>query len=160
MERTVSRVYHAIIWGEMPDRDGVIDQPIGRSRRNRKKMAVVKSGGRNAVTNYNVMDTFPPFQYIRVKLGTGITHQIRVHLSHFGRPVLGDPDYGGRKLRRGELSDEERKIAKKALSVIDRQALHAAELSFYHPIAGKEMSFKTVLPNDFESVLSVIRGQG
>ncbi|MCD6379716.1 RluA family pseudouridine synthase [bacterium] len=158
MERTVSRVYHTIIWGEMPVRDGVIDQPIGRSRRNRKKMAVVKSGGRNAVTNYNVMDTFPPFQYIKVKLGTGRTHQIRVHLSHFGRPVLGDPDYGGRKLHRGGLSDEERKIAKKALSVIDRQALHAVELSFYHPIVEKEMSFKTVLPDDFESVLSVIKG--
>lgn len=158
MDRTVSRVYQAIIWGAMPDQNGVIDGEIGRSRRNRKKMAVVRSGGRKAVTNYNVMDTFPPFQYIRLKLGTGRTHQIRVHLSHFGRPILGDPDYGGRKLRHRSLSDKERKIAKKALSMINRQALHAAELSFYHPGECKEMSFKTVLPDDFESVLSVMRG--
>ena len=158
LERTVSRVYHAIILGQMPTLEGVIDRPIGRSRRNRKKMTVVKSGGRDAVSYYNVMDTFPPFQYIKIKLGTGRTHQIRVHFSHFGRPILGDPDYGGRKLRKGGFSDEEKKIVQKALSIIDRQALHAAELSFYHPIAGREMSFNAVLPDDFESVLSVIRG--
>lgn len=157
MERTVSRVYHAIVWGRMPRGEGVIDFPIGRSRRNRKKMAVVKSGGRDAVTSYNVMDTYQPFQYIEVKLGTGRTHQIRVHFSYYGRPILGDPDYGGRKLRKWELPGRERKIAQKALSVIDRQALHAAELSFYHPIAGRKMNFKTDLPDDFESVLSVIR---
>ena len=78
--------------------------PIGRSPSDRKKMAVVAEGGKEAHTTYYVIDTFGPFQYIRLKLGTGRTHQIRVHLSRVGHPVLGDPVYGGRKERRGGLS--------------------------------------------------------
>lgn len=157
MERKVKRVYHAIIWGEMRSKEGVIEAPVGRSPRDRKKITVLESGGREAVTYYYVMDTIPPFQYIRVKLGTGRTHQIRVHLQYVGRPVLGDPDYGGRKLRKGEMDAVQRRTAEKALSLIDRQALHAAELSFIHPAEGREISFSAPLPEDFESVLSLLR---
>jgi len=122
-------------------------------------MAVVSSGGRDAVTYYYVVDTFPPFQYTKVKLGTGRTHQIRVHFSHAGRPVLGDHDYGGRKIRSGGLSSDERATARKALSLIDRQALHAAELSFFHPGRGEKMRFEAPLPGDFRSVLASIGGE-
>ncbi len=158
MQRQVERIYLAITWGEMPSREGVMEEPVGRSPRNRKKMAVLTSGGRDAVTYYYVLDTFPPFQYTKVKLGTGRTHQIRVHFSHAGRPVLGDHDYGGRRIRKGTLSPEERAIAQGALSLIDRQALHAAELSFFHPGRGEKMRFKASPPDDFQSVLALVGG--
>lgn len=158
MERTVMRIYQAVVWGRMPAEEGEIDAPIGRSRSDRKKMTVVREGGRDAVTFYSVLDTFPPLQYIKLKLGTGRTHQIRVHLTHSGHPVLGDPDYGGRKLRKGNLQKKEADRAAKALSLIDRQALHAGELSFLHPLLEKEMTFEAPLPDDFRAVLEACAG--
>lgn len=155
MERSVGRIYYAIVWGSMPTDEGKIELPIGRSPSDRKKMAVVSSGGREASTYYYVLDTVAPFQYIRVKLGTGRTHQIRVHLNHVGHPVLGDPVYGGRKLRKGSLSGKEAETARKALELIDRQALHAGGLSFVHPGTGAMVSFEAPLPDDFRSVLSL-----
>jgi 23S rRNA pseudouridine1911/1915/1917 synthase len=157
MERSVTRIYCALVWGEMPQATGVIDMPIGRSPADRKKMAVVAEGGREARTTYYVIDTFGPFQYIRLKLGTGRTHQIRVHLSRVGHPVLGDPVYGGRSGRRGGLGGKAAATADKALSMIDRQALHAEELSFVHPARGETMTFKAPVPDDFGAVLDFLR---
>ena len=159
MERKVKRIYFAIIWGEMPENEGEMNLPIGRSKSDRKKMAVVQSGGRAAVTYYYALDTFGPFQYIRVKLGTGRTHQIRVHLSHTGHPVLGDPVYGGRKVRRGSLSKKDMETGHKALTLIDRQALHAGELSFFHPVRKETVSFTAPLPDDFSSVITLCGGE-
>jgi 23S rRNA pseudouridine1911/1915/1917 synthase len=158
MERTVTRIYKAIVWGEMPENEGEIDAPIGRSKSDRKKMGVIQAGGRDAVTYYSVVDTFPPLQYIRLKLGTGRTHQIRVHLNHIGHPVLGDPEYGGRKFKKGNLPKEEIDRGAKALSLIERQALHAGELSFFHPLLEKEMTFTAPLPDDFQVVLETCTG--
>jgi 23S rRNA pseudouridine1911/1915/1917 synthase len=141
----------------MPAQTGVIDMPIGRSPIDRKKMAVVAEGGREAHTTYYVIDTFGPFQYIRLKLGTGRTHQIRVHLSRVGHPVLGDPAYGGRRERRGGLTGKAVATADKALSMIDRQALHAEELSFVHPATGELVTFKAALPADFRAVLDFLK---
>jgi 23S rRNA pseudouridine1911/1915/1917 synthase len=120
MARAVSRMYCAIVWGEMLEQTGVIDMPIGRSPIDRKKMAVVAEGGKEAHTTYYVIDTFGPFQYIRLKLGTGRTHQIRVHLSRVGHPVLGDPVYGGRRERRGGLTGKAAAMADKTLAMIGR----------------------------------------
>ncbi|MBN2070896.1 MAG: RluA family pseudouridine synthase [Candidatus Krumholzibacteriota bacterium] len=159
MERKVKRIYFALVWGEMPENEGKIDLPIGRSSADRKKMAVKLSGGREARTYYYLLDTFGPFQYIKVKLGTGRTHQIRVHLSHIGHPVLGDAVYGGRKVRRGSLSKPDMEMGHKALSMIDRQALHAGELSFFHPGLKETVSFKAPLPDDFRSVLAFCGGK-
>lgn len=156
MERRVHRIYYSITWGELESETGEIDLPIGRSPRDRKKMAVVSEGGREAVTTYYVLDTFGPFQYIKIQLGTGRTHQIRVHLSHSGHPVLGDPVYGGRKIRRGALIKSEIDLAGKALSLIDRQALHAGELAFSHPLSGEEVRFEAVIPADMRSVLDLL----
>jgi len=158
MERAVIRIYKALVWGTMPENEGEIDAPIGRSKSDRKKMAVIRDGGRDAVTYYSVLDTFPPLQYIRLKLGTGRTHQIRVHLTHIGHPVLGDPEYGGRKFRKGHLPKEEIDRGAKALSLIGRQALHAGELSFFHPLLEKEMTFEAPLPDDFRVVLEICTG--
>ena len=157
MERTVSRIYCALVWGELPQSTGTIDLPIGRSPSDRKKMAVLPEGGREAQTTYYVIDTFGPFQYIRLKLGTGRTHQIRVHLSRVGHPVLGDPMYGGRKTRRGMLPGVSAAIAERALCMIDRQALHAGELSFINPATGELMTFKAPLPGDFREVLEFLK---
>ncbi len=157
MERKVTRIYYALIWGQMPEDEGVIDLKIGRSTSDRKKMAVVDRGGREARTYYYTLDTFEPFQYIRLKLGTGRTHQIRVHLSHEGHPVLGDPVYGGRNPRRGVLSKREMDLAARALELIDRQALHAGELSFVHPRTGETMAFKIPLPSDMAAVMDLFR---
>jgi 23S rRNA pseudouridine1911/1915/1917 synthase len=156
MERTVGRIYFAVVWGEMPAAEGDIDLPIGRSPRDRKRMAVVPSGGREAHTSYYVLDTISPFQYIRLKLGTGRTHQIRVHLSHTGHPVLGDSVYGGRRIRRGALSGGDVETAGKVLSMIDRQALHAGELSFVHPATGDALAFRAKPPADMQSVLELL----
>ncbi len=157
MDRRVKRIYYALVWGEMPQSEGVINQPVGRSPGDRKKMAVVAGGGREAVTAYYTLDTFRPFQYIKLKLGTGRTHQIRVHLSFTGHPVLGDPVYGGRKIKRAGLVKSEIEIARKALSLMKRQALHAGELTFFHPVEKKEMTFTAPLPPDFQSVMSFLR---
>ena len=157
MNRAVSRLYCALVWGEMPEQTGVIDMPIGRSPVDRKKMAVVAEGGREAHTTYYGIDTFGPFQYIRLKLGTGRTHQIRVHLSRVGHPVLGDHAYGGRKERRGGLRGKAAATADKALAMIDRQALHAEELSFVHPSTGEFVTFKAALPADFQAVLDFLK---
>ena len=157
MERRVSRIYWALVWGELPAGTDTIDMPIGRSPGDRKKMAVLSEGGKEAQTTYYVIDTFGPFQYIRLKLETGRTHQIRVHLSRVGHPVLGDPVYGGRKARHGVLSGKSAAMAGRVLSMIDRQALHAGELSFTHPLRGDTMTFKAPLPGDFRAVLEFLR---
>ncbi len=157
MERKVSRIYWALVWGELPAGTDTIDMPIGRSPGDRKKMAVLPEGGKEAQTTYYVIDTFGPFQYIRLKLETGRTHQIRVHLSRVGHPVLGDPVYGGRKARHGVLSGKSAAMAGRVLSMIDRQALHAGELSFTHPLRGETMTFKAPLPGDFRAVLEFLR---
>jgi 23S rRNA pseudouridine1911/1915/1917 synthase len=157
MAREVTRVYCAIVWGQMPQPTGVIDMPIGRSPADRKKMAVVSEGGKEARTTYYVVDTFGAFQYIRLRLGTGRTHQIRVHLSRVGHPVLGDPVYGGRRERRGGLRGKAAATADKILAMIDRQALHAAELSFVHPATGERVTFTAPVPDDFRAVLDFLR---
>lgn len=158
MERRVERIYYAVVWGEVKGETGTISLPVGRSPRDRKKMAVLPEGGREAFTTYYLLDTYGPFQYIRLKLGTGRTHQIRVHLSHTGNPVLGDPVYGGRRIRKGSLSKGEIELAARTLSLIDRQALHAGELSFVHPLTGMRVRFEAPPPLDMQSVLGVIRG--
>lgn len=158
MQHGVRRIYRAIVWGRMPAQEGTIEAPIGRSPRDRKTMAVVTSGGREAVTHYSILDTFPPLQYIQCRLETGRTHQIRVHLAHVGHPVFGDPVYGGRKFDRGAFSREEAAAAGRALDLIDRQALHAVELSFVHPLLGEEMIFEAPLPADFQAVLAACAG--
>ena len=159
MERTMGRIYSAVVWGNMPESHGVLSYPIGRAPRNRKKMAVVPQGGREAVTTYYVLDTFGRFQYIGLKLATGRTHQIRVHLSFTGHPILGDPVYGGRKLKKGGLSRQESDTVRRALDLLERQALHAGTLSFVPPETGERLEFAAPAPVDFQSVLELLKGE-
>jgi 23S rRNA pseudouridine1911/1915/1917 synthase len=124
-------------------------------------MAVRRRDGRTAVTSFSVIEKFEFSSRLLVKLRTGRTHQIRVHLSHVGHPVFGDPTYGGRRRKYGSLSPREMNRARACLKLIDRQALHAQTLSFTHPHTGTKMSFDAPLPKDMETLIHTLRqGQG
>jgi 23S rRNA pseudouridine1911/1915/1917 synthase len=149
--RTVSREYQAIAQGVMTG-GGTVDKPMGRHPKVRTKMSVLEHGGKEAVTHYRVIQRFPGHTHIRVKLETGRTHQIRVHMSHVGYPLVGDAVYGGRlKLPRGatpELQD--------TLRGFKRQALHAAKLGLIHPETNEYMEWQVSPPADFDVVLHAL----
>ena len=147
---TVSREYSAIVYGHMIA-GGTIDEPIGRDSKDRVKQAVTEAG-KDAITHYRVIDRFAHHTHVKAILETGRTHQIRVHLSHLGYPLIGDPMYGG-KIRFPKKADE---ILKSALKGFDRQALHAKKLTLIHPISGETMSWKAPLPADMLAFLDVL----
>jgi 23S rRNA pseudouridine1911/1915/1917 synthase len=145
--RTVTRRYLAIVHGLPARSEGVIDAPIGRHPRDRRRMAVRPAGqGRRAVTRYRVLERFPavPATYLEARLETGRTHQIRVHLAAQGHPVLGDDTYRGRSSRRPDLDPA-------------GLALHAAELAFVHPLTGERVAFTASLPQRLERLLAHLR---
>lgn len=137
-ERTVSREYEAIVYGAVPP-EGRIDAPIGRHRTQRTKMAITRRG-REAITHYQLRERLGKYSHVSVRLETGRTHQIRVHMLHIGFPLVGDPVYG-----------------RKTGPEFHRQALHARRLSFTHPVTGKQMRFQQPLPDDFEDLLNELR---
>ncbi len=155
--REVSRVYHALIWRDPRESEGVIDAPLARDQRERKRMMVVTHGGRQAVTHWRVLERYGLATLLEVRLETGRTHQIRVHLAHIRYPVVGDPTYGGRPKKQLSADDRERSLAIELLRCLPRQALHAAELAFTHPVTGEERTFTSALPNDFELALTQLR---
>jgi 23S rRNA pseudouridine1911/1915/1917 synthase len=147
------RAYLAFVWGVPERRTGRIEAAIGRSTTNRQKMSVSRSGSaRHAVTHYEVLEGFgspPTVSLLRCRLETGRTHQIRVHMAHIGHPLLGDPIYGrSHAASAGKLGEE----ARKKLHDLGRQALHASELGFIHPVTGKPMRFESPLPADLASL--------
>jgi 23S rRNA pseudouridine1911/1915/1917 synthase len=157
--REIIKIYTAVVCGHMPDSKGTIHLPIGRSIRDRKKMTVTNVKSREAITHYTVKERYRSNDLVEVRLETGRTHQIRVHLSHLNRPVLGDPDYGGRhKWLRG-IMPEDRRTGKELLDIIDRQALHATSLGFVHPVTKKRMTVTSGLPQDIERLLDYLRSQ-
>ena len=146
--REMGREYETVVAGVMTS-GGTINEPIARSTKNRKKMAVTPFG-KKAVTHYRVLERFPAHTHIRVKLETGRTHQIRVHMSHIKRPIIGDSTYGGRfKLPPGVSSE-----LKEELQNFGRQALHAKKITLIHPKTQEEMSWESELPDDMQSLLS------
>jgi len=149
-KHSVSREYSAIVYGHMVA-GGTIDEPIGRDTKDRVKQAV-SSHGKEAVTHYRVIDRYQNHTHIKAILETGRTHQIRVHLSHIGYPLIGDPMYGG-KVRFPKKADE---VLKEAIVNFKRQALHARKLTLTHPISGELMSWKAPLPEDMLALLDVL----
>ncbi len=154
--REVKRSYTALVWGHVKDESGKIDLPIGRSIRDRTRMAVTHTASREAVTLYRLSRRYPVVDYLELSLETGRTHQIRVHLSHLGHPVLGDPDYGGRNVRLKSVFGPERPLARQLLAMIERQALHARCLEFDHPGTGQRLKFEAPLPEDFSALIDVL----
>jgi len=147
---SVSREYSAIVYGHMVS-GGTIDKPIGRDTKDRVKQTV-SSNGKEAVTHYRVIDRYQNHTHVKVILETGRTHQIRVHLSHIGYPLIGDSMYGG-KVRFPRKADA---ILKKTLVNFKRQALHSRKLTLAHPISGELMSWKAPLPEDMLALLDVL----
>ena len=141
-ERKVIRQYVAIVKGNFPNDKVEVDAPIGRSPRDRKRQTVI-STGRHAKTTFVVNERFPKYTYITLRLHTGRTHQIRVHMAYIGRPVAGDPTYGGKI---GELG-------------LCGQALHAEYVEFVHPRTKEKMSFVADMPQDFQNALEELRAK-
>mgnify|MGYP002633244073 CR=1 FL=1 len=157
--RTIKRVYHAVVWGRLRPASGEIEGNIGRSPRNRKKMAMVERGGRNSLTRYLTLQAIgPAASLVECRLATGRTHQIRVHMTHMGHPVIGDPTYGGQltPARRAMISPE----AAEAVRSLGRQALHAALLGFRHPKTGAELVFERDFPAELEELVELLSGLG
>jgi len=146
--RTMSRQYLAICWGEPSWETMTVDQPIGRHPSRRQEMAVVETG-RRAVTHFTRREGFITAALLAAKLETGRTHQVRVHATWLGHPLLGDPVYGR---RREPLSP----AAESALAGLEGQALHAAELSFRHPRDEREVRFSAAPPADFQALLTAL----
>ena len=150
----IEREYLALCTGAMTG-GGTVDEPIGRHRTQRIKMTV-RSDGRAAVTHYRIEKRFRAHTLARVRLETGRTHQIRVHLAHVGYPIVGDPVYGGRK----KLPAGATPALIAALNGFPRQALHAARLSFSHPKSGKAVSYEAPLPDDLRALLDELARDG
>ncbi len=148
-DHSIAREYLAIVSGRPMPTKGTIDAAMGRSNSDRKKMAVVDSDrGKRAVTHYAMVEALPDATLVRCRLETGRTHQVRVHLTHIGHPLLGDPVYGRPRKGNGAA------LAKLGFK---RQALHAAHLGFIHPISGNELAFTSELPVDMLELLSELR---
>ena len=159
-DRTVERAYAAFVWGLPNPAAGSIEGNIGRSPRNRKKMAVRTAGGREAKTNYITETVFGTgaATLIECRLETGRTHQIRVHLAHIKHPVIGDSVYGGgtTRPRKAAIGEEAATLVAK----LNRQALHARLLGFAHPITGETLSFESPLPPDLALLARILGTSG
>jgi 23S rRNA pseudouridine1911/1915/1917 synthase len=151
-KRTIDREYWALVWGTFKQPAGAIEASLGRSKRDRKKVTVAEEG-KPAVTEYEVLKEFDFLSLLRLKLKTGRTHQIRVHLAHIGHPVFGDPTYGGRSSTWGGLDAKRAQHAQDLLKLISRQALHAKTIGFLHPASKERVKFDSELPDDMRKVL-------
>jgi 23S rRNA pseudouridine1911/1915/1917 synthase len=140
----VLKVYLSLVEGIVEPKNGIIDAAIGRDAKNRKRMAVVRRGGRPAVTEYRVLEQLEGYSLLELRPRTGRTHQVRVHLAFIGHPVVGDSVYGHRKQRLG----------------LGRQFLHAHRLGFRHPSSGERMELVAELPADLQAVLEGLRSPG
>ncbi len=157
-EKTVERTYRAVIWGHPQKDETTISKPLGRDPSNRKKMAVVAEGkGKHAITHYQVLQRYDHLAEVDVTLETGRTHQIRVHLSWQGHPVLGDPVYGGDSVRYGPNTGSRKTMFQNIFSILNRQCLHARSLGFEHPVSGDWLRFESPLPDDMHKVITGIQ---
>ena len=138
---TVTREYFAVVYGIMPCTKGTIDAPIGRSEKDRKKFAVTEKNSKNAITDYEVLETIGNYSFLKLRLHTGRTHQIRVHMSSIGHPLAGDAVYGPRNV----------------IKELNGQCLHAGTLGFIHPRTGEYMEFHAELPEYFTAFLAKLR---
>ncbi len=158
-EHRIKKIYYTLICGHMKKEKGVIEMPVGRSLKDRKKMTVTNVKGRVAVTEYELINRFILYDLLKISIKTGRTHQIRVHFSFLGHPVFGDSEYGGRlKWHRGVFSVDKR-TAQKALELMPRQALHAKSLEFTHPISNQTITVDSDLPEDFASLLQFLKSE-
>ncbi len=156
-EKTSIREYNALVWGTLDNDEGTIEGNIGRSSRDRKLFEVVRKGGKHALTEYYVIERYAYLTLLRLKLHTGRTHQIRVHLKHINHPVFADISYGGDALLFGGQDKVFRIKAERCLKLAGRQLLHAKTLGFQHPITKDMLEFDSELPEDFKEILNLLQ---
>ena len=142
-DKVCRRQYKCIVHGNIKEDSGVIDAPIGRNPNNRKKMCVTENNSRNAVTEFEVLERFGDYTFVKCKLRTGRTHQIRVHMLYVGHPILGDDFYS----------------ANKNPFKVHRQVLHAYKMGFYHPVTNEYMEFQRDIPDNFARILEILRAK-
>ena len=142
-EHSFTREYEAVVYGHLREQSGTVDAPIGRHPTDRKKMTITQKNSRRAVTHYQVLEELPGFSYVRLRLETGRTHQIRVHMAYLGHPVAGDPVYG----------------PKKVIPSLNGQCLHARVIGFRHPRDGRYIELTSPLPPYFTDFLARLRSQ-
>ncbi|MCX6137184.1 MAG: RluA family pseudouridine synthase [Ignavibacteriales bacterium] len=155
-QKTSEREYWAIVWGRFKEPSGTIDAPLGRSKADRKKMAII-ADGKSAVTEYEVIEQFEYLSLVKLHLRTGRTHQIRVHLASLHHPIFCDSTYGGDKIVAGGTDGKRKAEVANLMSLIGRQALHAKKLGFVHPVRKELMRFDSELPEDMQAVLNRLR---
>jgi len=156
-DKTANRTYWTIVWGNPPD-TGTISGDIGRSPKDRKIMTVLPDGeGKSAVTHYKVIERFDHLSLLEVRLETGRTHQIRVHMQHVNNYVFGDTTYGGASVRFGPNTGSRKQMFNNLFSRITDQMLHAKTLGIVHPVTDEYMEFDSELPENFQHVLDTLR---
>jgi 23S rRNA pseudouridine1911/1915/1917 synthase len=158
-ERKLFRQYWALTCGNMPTLEGKIEVPIGRSTKDRKKIVANPPRSKESITLYQVLERFEISDLLSLKLLTGRTHQIRVHLSYLGKPVLGDETYGGRKRWTNQLGESQKDFAYRSLELLPRQALHAKKIGFVHPRTKEYIEIESDLPLDMSRALKLLRGE-
>jgi len=156
-KHTIEREYRAVCWGSFADLNGEIKTKIARSKSDRKKFTISDKEGKDAITFFTVLEQFEFTSYIKLNLHTGRTHQIRVHLSGIGKPIFGDPTYGGNKIHSGFESPKLKSRIKNLLEIMPRQALHAKTLGFIHPHTKQLVRFDSDLPQDFKTLLDRLK---
>ena len=157
---TIEREYNAIVWGNLKSKKGEISNRLGRDKRDRKKVAVLKNDdekGKLSITNYEVLEEYEFLSLLKLNLKTGRTHQIRVHMSHSGHPVFGDETYGGREPHSVNLTSNIKSQIKNLLELIPRQSLHARVLGFIHPHTKESLRFDSELPDDMKQILERLK---
>lgn len=143
-EHSLTREYICLVHGKIKEDGGTIDAPIGRDPKDRKKMTITEKNSRNAVTHYTVLERFDKYTLVKCRLETGRTHQIRVHMSKKGHPIVGDKTYG----------------RKKEEFALEGQLLHAFKVGYIHPVTAEYMEFERPVPKYFDQVLEVVRRRG
>lgn len=154
---TIDREYWAVCWGLFKDRKGEIIGNITRSNKDRKLFTVSRTEGKYAHTFYEVIEEFEFASLVKLKLKTGRTHQIRVHMTHIKHPIFGDPSYGGRKIVYGSEFSKMKSRVENLLQIISRQALHAKTLGFIHPHTKEKVFFDSNLPDDISDLINKLR---
>lgn len=152
---TVHRRYVALVWGDLKEDSGTINVPVGRDLRFRKIMATFPEGdyGKEAITHYTVLRRFHYVTLAEMRLETGRTHQIRIHMKSIGHPLFNDATYGGDRIVKGTVFSKYKLFVENCFETLPRQALHARELGFRHPATGEELFFEAPMPDDFRQVL-------
>ncbi len=155
-KKSIDREYYALVWGDVKDDEGQINAPIGRNPKNRLQMIVYEDidGGKDAITNYKVIERFGYVTLVSCKLKTGRTHQIRVHMKHIGHTLFNDNRYGGDKILKGTVYTKYKQFVDNCFNLLPRQALHAKTIGFIHPKTNKKISFNSKIPEDMDLVIN------